>query len=238
MDCSPPDSSAHGISHARVQEWVAISFSRGSSWPRDRTTQVSYIAGGFFIEPPEKPKAWTNSSIYHIRIFLHSKIWVIIDVGVTHACMCQSLNHVQFFATSQSPSSSICGIYFSGKSTRVGCHFLLQRIFLTQGLNLYPALQADSLPPEPSGKPINTDIYGFILWVWGDNAYEILPQCMTNWKHSYVMDILKILVLKSLLPPTWDLVSARVKTLHPMEGALPRSSVISFSNISIWISWI
>ena len=100
-----------------------------------------------------------------------------------------------------------------------------------------PALQADSLPPEPSGKPINTDIYGFILWVWGDNAYEILPQCMTNWKHSYVMDILKILVLKSLLPRTWDLVSAWVKTLHPMEGALPGSSVI-FSNISIWISWI
>jgi len=31
MDCSPPDSSVHGILQARVLEWVAISFSRGSS---------------------------------------------------------------------------------------------------------------------------------------------------------------------------------------------------------------
>ena len=37
MDSSPPGSSAHGISQARILEWVAISFSRGSSWPRDRT---------------------------------------------------------------------------------------------------------------------------------------------------------------------------------------------------------
>ena len=36
-DCSPPDSSADGISQARTLDWVAISFSRGSSWPRDRS---------------------------------------------------------------------------------------------------------------------------------------------------------------------------------------------------------
>ena len=34
-DCSPPSSSVHGISEARILEWVAISFSRGSSLPRD-----------------------------------------------------------------------------------------------------------------------------------------------------------------------------------------------------------
>ena len=37
MDCSPLGFSVHGISQARILEWVAISFSRGSSWPRDRT---------------------------------------------------------------------------------------------------------------------------------------------------------------------------------------------------------
>ena len=37
MDCSPPGSSVHGISQARILEWVAISYSRGSSWPRDWT---------------------------------------------------------------------------------------------------------------------------------------------------------------------------------------------------------
>ena len=37
MDCSPPGSSVHGISQARIPEWVPISFSRGSSQPRDQT---------------------------------------------------------------------------------------------------------------------------------------------------------------------------------------------------------
>ena len=44
---SPPSSSIHGILQARILEWVAISFSRGSSRPRNRT-QVSHIAGRRF----------------------------------------------------------------------------------------------------------------------------------------------------------------------------------------------
>ena len=47
VDCSPPGSSVHGILQARVLEWVAISFSRGSSQPRD-WIQVSCIAGRRF----------------------------------------------------------------------------------------------------------------------------------------------------------------------------------------------
>ena len=47
MDCSPPGSPVHGILQSRMLEWVAISFSRGSSRPRDRN-QVSHIAGRRF----------------------------------------------------------------------------------------------------------------------------------------------------------------------------------------------
>ena len=47
MDCSPSGSSVHGIFQARVLEWIAISFSRESSRPRNRT-QVSHIAGSHF----------------------------------------------------------------------------------------------------------------------------------------------------------------------------------------------
>ena len=54
MDCIPPGSSVHGISQARMLEWVAISFSRGCSWPRDQTP-ISCIACGFSTtEPPGK----------------------------------------------------------------------------------------------------------------------------------------------------------------------------------------
>ena len=56
MNCSPPASSVHSISQARILERVAISFSRGSSWLRDQTC-ISCIAGWFFTaEPPGKPK--------------------------------------------------------------------------------------------------------------------------------------------------------------------------------------
>ena len=41
MDCSPPGFSVHGILQARILEWEAIPFSRGSSWPRDRPGSLS-----------------------------------------------------------------------------------------------------------------------------------------------------------------------------------------------------
>ena len=56
MDCSLPGSSVHGIFQARVLEWVAIPFSRGSFRPRD-WTQVSCIAGDSLpADPAGKPK--------------------------------------------------------------------------------------------------------------------------------------------------------------------------------------
>ena len=60
-DCSPPGSSVHGVLQARILEWVANSFSRGSSRPRDGThascvSCVPCIAGGFFTTvPPGTP---------------------------------------------------------------------------------------------------------------------------------------------------------------------------------------
>ena len=58
MNHGLPGSSVHGILQARILEWVAVSYSRGSSQPRGQThvSCVSCIAGGFFTpEPPGKP---------------------------------------------------------------------------------------------------------------------------------------------------------------------------------------
>ena len=68
MDCSLSGSSIHGIFQARVLEWVAISFSRGSSWPRYQT-QVSWgswPAGAFFTtELPGYPYVyWTHYKLF------------------------------------------------------------------------------------------------------------------------------------------------------------------------------
>ena len=70
MDYSPPGSSIHGISHARILEWVAISSSRGSSWPRDQTC-ISCIAGKYFTsEPSGKPISRKGSLIPEVLLML------------------------------------------------------------------------------------------------------------------------------------------------------------------------
>ena len=58
---NPMDYTVHGILQARVLEWVAIPFSRGSSQPRD-PTQVSHIAGEFFTSRAtrEAQECWSG----------------------------------------------------------------------------------------------------------------------------------------------------------------------------------
>ena len=64
MYCNPPGSSLRGIFQARVLEWVAIFFSRGSSWPRVQTC-ISCLAGGLFTtEPPGKPTSFCVPAPY------------------------------------------------------------------------------------------------------------------------------------------------------------------------------
>ena len=63
MDCSPRGSSIHSIFQARILEWVAIFYSRGSSRPRDRTNVSSStaLAGRFFTtRPPGQPLVTMN----------------------------------------------------------------------------------------------------------------------------------------------------------------------------------
>ena len=67
MDCSPPGSSVHGILQAWIQEWVAISLSRGSSQPRNQSW-VSCFAGGCFT-------AWATREV-HVRLPRRFNIWI------------------------------------------------------------------------------------------------------------------------------------------------------------------
>ena len=61
-DCSPLCSSAHGIFQAKTPEWVPISYSRGSSWPRDRicVSCVTCFIGRFFT-------VWANRKVHFIH---------------------------------------------------------------------------------------------------------------------------------------------------------------------------
>ena len=70
MEYSPPGSSVHGIFQARMLEWIAISYSKGSSRPRDQAWSLvsPALAGRFFTAVlPRKPK---QSKIFGANRFL------------------------------------------------------------------------------------------------------------------------------------------------------------------------
>ena len=60
--CNPMDYTLPGILQARILEWVAIPFSRGSSQPRDRT-QVFHLTGRFFTN-------WATREAQYLKIIL------------------------------------------------------------------------------------------------------------------------------------------------------------------------
>ena len=112
MDCSLPGSSVHVIFQARVLEWVATSFSRGSSQPWNRT-QVSHIAGRCFT-------IWTNREAIK-KFFFNQSIWLSDTAG----WLAQFPFSIQFFLASFQPKidtwqnsgpwniSRSCGISFA-----------------------------------------------------------------------------------------------------------------------------
>ena len=83
MDGNLPGSSVHGISQARILEWVAISYSRGSSWPRDLTwvSCVSCIGRGVLYLPlhhlgsPYHELGGLNNIDFFLRILEAEKSW-------------------------------------------------------------------------------------------------------------------------------------------------------------------
>ena len=70
MDCSLPGSSVGGILQARTLEWVAIPFSRESSWPRD-CTQVSCLIGRFFTIWTPREAHMKNINCHPFIYFFH-----------------------------------------------------------------------------------------------------------------------------------------------------------------------
>ena len=92
MDCSLSGSSIHGLFQARVLEWIAISFSRGSSQPRD-PTWVSHIVGRLFTvwatreaafpfsKVSFQPRDWTQISHVADRFFTSWDTRKILEGG-------------------------------------------------------------------------------------------------------------------------------------------------------------
>ena len=80
--CDPMGYSTHGILQARVPEWLAFPFSRGSSQPRDRT-QVSRITGGFFTN-------WATGKVHKERNGAENRELGFSQQEAQHVQRCQA----------------------------------------------------------------------------------------------------------------------------------------------------
>ena len=82
MDCSLPGSSVHGILQARILEWVAMLFTRGSSRPRDQTWSPALQADSLPSEPPGKPPKIPNDPAVPLLGIYHEKIIIQNDICI------------------------------------------------------------------------------------------------------------------------------------------------------------
>ena len=132
MDCGPPGSSVHEIFQARILEWVAISFSRGSSQHRDRTW-VSCTAGRFFTD------------------------WATREALVRHRAL---LNTIFSYSTKQmirtTPNRLNCNItpWIAGKLTHIDKDDLMLLHFILLSLMLWESIHTHipKVPVNTNGK--------------------------------------------------------------------------------------
>ena len=111
-----PGSSVHGISQARILEWIAMLSSRGSSWPRDQTG-VSCIAGRFLpSEPPGESRlfilifyaymvriVWWSFTAEHISVTItqikKQNSTVFLSSHHTPPVRVQAVNNLHYFSS-------------------------------------------------------------------------------------------------------------------------------------------
>ena len=124
MDCGLPGSSVHGIFQARILEWAAIPFSRDLPSPGNEPRSPALKADPLPSEPPRKP----------------SKKWKFLS--------CVRLFETPCTVRHQAPLS----MEFPREEHWSGWPFSSPGDLLDPGIKPgFPALQADSLPPEPPG---------------------------------------------------------------------------------------
>ena len=94
MDCSPPGSSIHGIFQARVLEWVAISFSRRSSLPRDWTWVSCIVSRCFTIWATREVTKWINLLKWIKLIYNHSDFFTHTNKLLALFCLIKDFDQL------------------------------------------------------------------------------------------------------------------------------------------------
>ena len=172
------------------------------------------------------PNGWGSKMRFAIFLFIAEKWWhslkIVLPLRVTiaYSKYCTMLSSSAVSNSSwpidcNPPGSSVHGDSL-GKNTGVGCHALLQGICPIQGSNpgLPPALQAESLPSEPPGKPKNIGM-GSLSLLQGIFPTQELNQGLLHcrwilYQLSYQES--PVSTIKYLMNTLWNF---RIVSLHP-----------------------
>ena len=212
MDCSTPGSSVREIFQARVLEWVAISFFRGSSQPRDQTW-VSYIAGRFFT-------IWAFQKVPCVCLLL-------LLLLLSH------FSHVGPCATHRRQPTRLPHPWDSpGKNTGVGCHLLLQCIKVKSESEVAQSCPTLSNPMDCS--PPGSSVHGIFqarALEWGATAFSL---CLPN--YNYIWYVTKEKTFSFCLEQLWCGLNILVLSKFICRNPSPQSHGIRMQIFERWLS--
>ena len=221
MDCSLPHSSIHGIFQARVLEWVAISFSRGSFRPRDQT-QVSCIVGRRFTVWATREVlkqnglcTWSFGNLTETILHLSQFILCFSSVQFSHSVLSESAT--PWTATCQASlsitnSRSLLKLLFI-ESVMPSNHFTLCHPFL-----LLPSI-------FPSIKVFSNESVLRIRWPkYWSFSFSISPSNEYSGLISFRMDQLDLLAVQGTLKSLFQ--------HHSSEASILRHSACSIVQLS------
>ena len=186
-----------GILQSRILEWVAFPFS--GDHPKTGIELSSPVLQADSLPPETQGKA-KNTGVGILSLLqgifptqesnwdlLHWR-WILTNWAIREALMLGLLLGLLYgFPCTSAGKESICNVgdlgFIPGKNTGVGCYFLLQRIFPTQGSN--PCLlhwQADSLPLSPLRSTLSIVFKKSVFKDWISPTYLIISNSISNSK--------------------------------------------------------
>ena len=194
--CDPMDSTDHGILQARILEWVAFPFSRGSSRPRDGT-QVSHIAGGFFTNWAirESPK-WIHfftidEPTLTQRSHTKSIVYITVHYVMLHILWVWTRAYVSIIISSVAQSCSTLCDLMDCSTSGFPVHHQLPELAQTHVHWVGDAILPSHPLLSPSPPAFNLSQHqGVFQWVssshWGQSmrvsaSASILPMNIQDW---------------------------------------------------------
>ena len=152
------------------------------------------------------------------------------------------LNHVRLFETPWTVAHQAAHPWnCPGKSTGVGCHFLLQRIFPTQGLNSYLChslhWQVRSWPLAPPGKPFYTTV---VLWLSCNWLFATpwTAACQASLSIIFSQSLFKLKSIESVMSSNHLILCHPIllPSVFPASGSFPINQLFTSSGQSIGAS--